>query len=129
MAATSTGSSPSCGKRRRPRSSGTLASLAIRIAGLAATTRTGSLSGAASGTRVIARLFSSGSHQMRLPMMRRSLLLGVFAAAAALLTQPAPSPAAGDAAGFVSQLEAQGVQALNLPPAQRAARFRQLFQA
>jgi phospholipid transport system substrate-binding protein len=62
-------------------------------------------------------------------MMRRSLFLGAFAAAAVLLAQPTPSPAAGDAAGFVNQIESQGLQALNLPPAQRAARFRQLFQA
>jgi len=61
--------------------------------------------------------------------MRRSLLLGAFAAAAVVLAQPTPTTAAGDAAGFVNQIEAQGVQALNLPPAQRAARFRQLFQA
>lgn len=62
-------------------------------------------------------------------MMRRSLLLGAFAAAAALFAQPTPSPAAGDAAGFVNQLEAQGMQALSLPQSQRIARLRQLFQA
>jgi phospholipid transport system substrate-binding protein len=62
-------------------------------------------------------------------MMRRSLLLGAFAAAAVVLAQPTPSPAAGDAAAFVNQLESQGMQALSAPTAQRAARFRQLFQA
>jgi phospholipid transport system substrate-binding protein len=62
-------------------------------------------------------------------MMRRSLTLGAFALAAALLAQPTPSPAAGDPAAFVTQLEAQGMQALSAPPAQRVARFRQLFQA
>lgn len=61
-------------------------------------------------------------------MIRRSLTLGAFALAAALLAQPAPSSAA-DPSAFINQLEAQGVQALNLPPAQRAAQFRQLFQA
>ena len=60
-------------------------------------------------------------------MTRRSLSLGVLAVAATLLSQPTPSSAA-DPAGFVNQLEAQGMQALNLPPGQRAARFRQLFQ-
>jgi phospholipid transport system substrate-binding protein len=49
--------------------------------------------------------------------------------AGALLVQPALSPAAQDPAGFVTQLENQGMQALNLPPAQRIARLRQLFQA
>lgn len=61
-------------------------------------------------------------------MTRRSLSFGAFAIAAALLAQTHPSLAA-DPAAFVDQLEAQGVQALNLPPAQRAARFRQLFQS
>jgi phospholipid transport system substrate-binding protein len=61
-------------------------------------------------------------------MMRRSLTLGAFALAAALLAQPAPSSAA-DPAAFVNQIEAEGMQALTLPPAQRAARFRQMFQA
>ena len=61
-------------------------------------------------------------------MIRRSLSLGAFALATALLAQPTPGSAA-DPAGFVSQLEAQGMQALNSPPGQRVARFRQLFQA
>jgi len=61
-------------------------------------------------------------------MMRRSLSLGAFALAAALLIQPTPSSAA-DPAAFVNQLESQGMQALNLPPAQRTARLQQLFQA
>jgi len=61
-------------------------------------------------------------------MTRRSLSFGAFAIAAALLAQPHSSLAA-DPAAFVNQLETQGMQALRLAPAQRAAQLRQLFQA
>ena len=62
-------------------------------------------------------------------MTRRSLSFAAFALAAALLAQPTLSPAAQDPAAFVTQLEGQGMQALNLPPGQRTARLAQLFRA
>lgn len=62
-------------------------------------------------------------------MTRRSLSLGAFALAAALLAQPTLSPAAQDPAAFVTQLESEGMQALNLPPPQRTARLEQMFRA
>jgi phospholipid transport system substrate-binding protein len=64
-------------------------------------------------------------------MLRRSLVLGVIAIAFGLLGAAPRSNAAADPKSFVGNLGQEGIQQLgpNVPPAQRIARFHQLFQA
>lgn len=64
-------------------------------------------------------------------MSRRLLSLGVIAVAFGLFTAAPPSDAAMDPNGFINNLGQQGIQSLgpNVPPQQRFARFRQLFEA
>ena len=64
-------------------------------------------------------------------MSRRLLSLGVIAVAFALFTAAPPSDAAMDPNAFINDLGQQGIHSLgpNVPPQQRFARFRQLFEA
>ena len=64
-------------------------------------------------------------------MPRRSLLFGVTAIVFGLLAGAPRSNAAMDPKAFIGNLGQEGIQQLgpNVPPAQRIARFRQLFQA
>jgi phospholipid transport system substrate-binding protein len=64
-------------------------------------------------------------------MPRRSLLLGVIAIAFGLFGAAPRSDAAMDPKAFIGNLGQEGIQMLgpNVPPAQRVARFHQLFQA
>jgi phospholipid transport system substrate-binding protein len=64
-------------------------------------------------------------------MPRRSLLFGVIAIAFGLVGAAPRSDAAMDPKAFIGNLGQEGIQQLgpNVPPAQRIARFRQLFQA
>jgi phospholipid transport system substrate-binding protein len=63
-------------------------------------------------------------------MSRRFLVIGVIAIAFGLLSGPR-SDAAMDPGAFVNTLGNEGIQTLgtNVPPAQRIARFNELFQA
>jgi phospholipid transport system substrate-binding protein len=62
-------------------------------------------------------------------MMRRSAAIGVMVLGLLCFAGPRPA-AAQDAQSFVNTLGQQAIQVLgpNVPPAQRVARFRQLFQ-
>jgi phospholipid transport system substrate-binding protein len=64
-------------------------------------------------------------------MLRRFLSFGVIAIALGLLGAVAPGNAAMDPRAFVGNLGQEGIQTLgpNVPPAQRIARFQELFQA
>jgi phospholipid transport system substrate-binding protein len=64
-------------------------------------------------------------------MSRRMLSLGVIAIAFGLLTAVPHGNAAVDPRAFIGNLGAEGIQTLgpNVPPAQRVARFRELFQS
>jgi phospholipid transport system substrate-binding protein len=64
-------------------------------------------------------------------MSRRLLSIGVIAIAFGLLTAVPHGNAAMDPRGFIGNLGEQGIQTLgpNVPPAQRVARFRELFQS
>lgn len=64
-------------------------------------------------------------------MPRRSLLFGVIAVAFGLLGAAPRGEAAMDPKAFVGNLGQEGIQTLgpNVPPAQRVARFHELFQA
>jgi len=64
-------------------------------------------------------------------MSRRLLSLGVIAVAFGLFTAAPPSDAAMDPNAFINNLGQQGIRSLgpNVPPQQRFARFRQLFEA
>jgi phospholipid transport system substrate-binding protein len=64
-------------------------------------------------------------------MQRRSLLFGVIAIAFGLFGAASRSDAAMDPKAFVGNLGQEGIQTLgpNVPPAQRIARFHELFQA
>ena len=64
-------------------------------------------------------------------MLRRSLALGAIAIAFGLFGAAPPSHAAMDPRSFIGNLGQEGIQTLgpNVPPAQRIARFHQLFQA
>jgi len=64
-------------------------------------------------------------------MFRHFPPIGAAVAIAALITLTPPAGAAPDPRAFVDQLGTQGIEMLGpqVPPAQRVARFRQLFQA
>jgi phospholipid transport system substrate-binding protein len=64
-------------------------------------------------------------------MLRRSLVFGVIAIAFGLSVAAPRADAAMDPKAFVGNLGQEGIQMLgpNVPPAQRIARFHQLFQA
>jgi phospholipid transport system substrate-binding protein len=64
-------------------------------------------------------------------MSRRLLSLGVIAVAFGLFAAAPPSEAAMDPNAFINNLGQEGIQSLgpNVPPQQRSARFRQLFEA
>ena len=64
-------------------------------------------------------------------MSRRMLSLGVIAIAFGLLTAVPHGNAAMDPRAFIGNLGNEGIQTLgpNVPPAQRVARFRELFQS
>jgi len=63
--------------------------------------------------------------------MKRRFLFSGLLAVSLLLSAPPHSIAAQDPGAFINQLGTQGIQVLgpSVPPAQRAAVFRQLFQA
>jgi phospholipid transport system substrate-binding protein len=64
-------------------------------------------------------------------MFRRFSAIGAAAAVAVLIALTPPASAAPDPGAFVNQLGTQGIEMLGpqVPPPQRVARFRQLFQA
>src|SRR5215470_3048336 len=64
-------------------------------------------------------------------MLRRSLVLGVIVIAFGLSVAAPRADAAADPKAFVGNLGQEGIQMLgpNVPPAQRIARFHQLFEA
>ena len=64
-------------------------------------------------------------------MSRRLLSLGVIAVAFGLFAAAPPSGAAMDPNAFINNLGQEGIQSVgpNVPPRQRLARFRQLFEA
>src|SRR5581483_4429666 len=64
-------------------------------------------------------------------MPRRSVLLGVVVIAFGLFAAAPRGEAAMDPGAFIGNLGQEGIQTLgpNVPPAQRIARFHELFQA